>query len=415
MRRHLLAFLLMGISLTGCDLFTEVPIPESFGTKENNTPAPTCQNNPCTTQGEYSCEQTTRVQCRQNQSQSCLLLEPVEVCSASTSLSEISTFPSQVAAPFIDVLTSDSSTLVVRQDMLRLFDHDDLSGEGTAHQLSGPATSAAYVTGKGYVLTTADALYQWDDKTPLPIQNATLEQESRVFAANEMVVVASKSALRTIDDTWNLTLEDAFPDTIKGSKSSDTEFYAVYGSTLYHLDTTKSDVVAQTEFDANILDIEVTPDTVWVLSQKSITPLDSQTFAPKAQAIDGLCGTGIALTQAQGWIWITDVGGCLKRIDPQGRALDAKTVDLNNKPGAPATTNYRPHAPTFAKGVGYAVAKTTQVVSFDPQTMEEIARRDTLKATTPVARPQAIDSAEGGVVVATQDATIVLKEQCPCL
>ena len=227
--------------------------------------------------------------------------------------------------------------------------------------------------------------------------------------------MASQGSLRTVPAGWDIELEDDYPSHIKADVTSTSAFYAAYGDTLYALDSTQKTPIAQASFDADILGVEVTSDTVWVLSQKSVTPLAPKTLTPLASALEGLCGTGISLSQGEGWLWITDVGGCLTRLDPKGRTLDTKTIDLNNRPGAPATTNYRPHAPTFAKGVGYAVAKTTEVVAFDPQTMEEIARRNALETTPPAAMPQAVDAAQGGVVVAKDGEVVVLKEQCPCL
>ena len=151
---------------------------------------------------------------------------------------------------------------------------------------------------------------------------------------------------------------------------------------------------------------------LWVLVQRTLLRFEGEDFSTPSLTIDdALCGTGIEMSAAAGALWMTDVAGCLSRFDLSTKQLHPKTIDLNNRAGGPATSNYRPHAPVISRGVGYAIARTTELVAFNPTSLEEFTRQVT-PAGEPISRLELLE--DDALLLQGKTQGAILEPHCPC-
>lgn len=415
--------LLLSTGWLGCDLFLEIPPPGTIepDQKMDMSYTPTCANASCTMVGLYRCRGASYEQCQDDPAVTCSLFKPVLDCGSRPSLDTITTQDGQNSRKTGSAFSILGEQLfVARGDTIFTFQKDNLA-QPTNKSLTaqGELTNLLATSGGLFVSDAQGTIFQLDGVLAV---TQTLEPNKAVSGSAQMIqgkqdtYLAHGDTVRAVGKNWAQSVDAATaPSAIAAGEEQGVEkVYVAFGNKLFKLDHITGKVEATANAPSNIIAMVAENGGVWVVYQKTLARYegnDTMFEQPSSVDEDSLCGTASDMTLHNGALWITDISGCLSQYNLQGGSFNSKTIDLDNRPGAPATTNYRPNAPVFKQGLGYAVAKTTELVIFDPAAMTEVKRQSLYSGGTPFAGLALWEDA----LFATHDKGLsVQSEYCPC-
>lgn len=411
--------LFSSITITGCTLFEEVLPPGAIG--DNNAPnnannqTLTCDNAACQIEGTWRCQADSRQHCTMSPEQGCTLWVEQQRCAQSTQdLSQRQPIPNAATTASNSVLIGTTRVFARDQELISLTGQSisrKTIAEGAISKLVANAdTILALTTDHKALRFDASLVLQETYPTPPGALSSALTQ-----APTGDLYWAQGNRVRALRGGLDVQLSQG--EQLRfigfGLEAQQERLYLATNKAIIKLNATNGQILTQSEpLTGAPLAMLVENGGVWVLTQRDLLRFEGDDFSQPASTYqDALCGTGIDLGLADGALWMTDAAGCLSRFDLATKQLDPTTIDLNNRAGGPASTNYRPQAPVILDGVGYALARTTEVVAFDPRTMQEFKR-----TISPTGEPL------GGVELTEQDTLLLqgktqgatLATLCPC-
>ena len=403
---------------SSCLLFEDVlppgAIPPAPNNASNNRPQPlTCQSAPCDEVGAWRCQGTSRQQCALTPE--CTLWTERERCQR-RELTLTRAIPNAAEHSTPSVLTASGRVLGRGDELITLSPQGGVSRK----RLGGSPLTALAPSTQGFVALRADhsVLLLDEQLGVLDTQPAPPGATTSALAwprPGQPVSFWSQGArvhARGVDLEWERTLEATRPvrAMAEGLEGAQLVLYVVTPNEILKLNAQ----TGQTLTSAPLVALSIVAENggLWAISQRALHRFEGADFSQPAQTFeDVMCGTGVSLSAAQGALWMTDLAGCLSRFDLRTRQLSPSTLDLNNRVGGPAMTNLRPMAPAFARGVGYAVARTTEIVAFDPQTMQELKRQVSL-AQEPLTPLEVIEDDQ--LLASGKAQGVLLAPLCPC-
>lgn len=412
--------LLLSLSLYGCTLFDDVLPPGALSPNNqpnntNNAPL-TCQNAACTDDSAWRCQGSSRQQCADAPDNACLLWTRRQDC-ATTSAKALSTRQDIPNA----ATSASNSTLIAGA---RVFARDDellsLRETSITRQTIEQGAISALVTNNTTLIAITqdhqalelDAQLKLTQTYPAP-PGATASaiakaQSGDIYWAQGNRLRSSRAAVDI-----QLGMSDQIRAIAIGQEAQAEVLYVATNRALLKINPNTGQTITQSSaLDGAPLSVIAENGGAWVLVQRALLRFEGEDFSTPALTVnDALCGTGIEMRAEAGALWMTDVAGCLSRYDLATKQLHPKTIDLNNRTGGPATSNYRPHAPVISRGVGYAVARTTELVAFNPTSMEEFKRQLT-PAGEPLSRIELLE--DGALLLQGKTQGVILEPHCPC-